>query len=590
MRSSAAISRDSSSDRSELTRTSLAVGLLGYDAVRDAPGQVARIFVRGNDLAEIGQTLGGRYRLVELLGSGGMATVYRATDVSLGRDVALKLLRPEYLRDPDFSSRFRQEAQAAASLSHPNVVTVYDYGEDPSGPYIVMELVDGQDLATILRRNGPLPARQVARIGAGVARALAAAHARGLVHRDVKPGNVLIGSDGRVKVVDFGIARAIAEAQVTLPGMTLGSVHYFSPEQARGEPATAASDIFSLGIVLYEMLTGVRPWEGDSAASVALARLTGPIPDPIAVRSSVPTDLAAITRRALALDPNDRWPSASVMADALEATLAPSGSAAGAAGAAAVGGLAGGAAGAAAGGAAGALGGATVISATARPNPAGIPYVPDAYVGADDGLSAGGALPPPAVRGRPAPAVLEEGPRSSGALAWVAGIVAIALLIAIAFLVFQLASGGGKPPVAQVTVPTFIGLSSDAAAQKANQLGLTLSPTGQVASDQVAGTVLAQDPAPGTTVDKGTAVKITVATAVGSVPVPDLRNKDESTAVQAIFDAGLKVGVRSDDYDPIVPVGMVARQNPTAGLLVLKGTPVDYVISKGPIPTPSPTP
>ena len=191
-------------------------------------------------MAEIGQILGGRYRLIELLGSGGMATIYRATDTQLGRDVALKLLRPEYLRDPDFSSRFRQEAQAAASLSHPNVVTVYDYGEDPSGPYIVMELVDGEDLATILRRSGALPPRQVARIGSGVARALAAAHARGLVHRDVKPGNVLIGTDGQVKVVDFGIARAIAEAQVTLPGTTLGSVHYFSPEQARGEQATTS--------------------------------------------------------------------------------------------------------------------------------------------------------------------------------------------------------------------------------------------------------------------------------------------------------------------------------------------------------------
>ncbi|MEA2630901.1 MAG: eukaryotic-like serine/threonine-protein kinase, partial [Chloroflexota bacterium] len=461
-------------------------------------------------MAEIGQTLGGRYRLVELLGSGGMATIYRASDTGLGRDVALKLLRPEYLRDPDFSSRFRQEAQSAASLSHPNVVTVYDYGEDPSGPYIVMELVDGEDLATILRRSGPLPPRQVARIGAGVARALAAAHARGLVHRDVKPGNVLIGTDGRVKVVDFGIARAMAEAQVTLPGMTLGSVHYFSPEQARGEPATTASDIYSLGIVLYEMLTGVRPWEGDSAASVALARLTGPIPDPAAVRPSIPADLAAITRRALALDPNDRWPSAAVMADALEATLAPGGGAAigaGAAGAGAgagLGALAGAAGAGAIGGAAGvaaadALSGATVISATARPNPAGIPYVPDAYVGADDGLSAGGALPPPTPRGRAAAAVVDEDQQNgTSPLVWLAGILAIILLAAIAFLVFQLASGGGKTPVAQVSVPTLIGLDSTAAAQKADALGLTLTPTSQVvASGQVAGTVLTQDPAPG---------------------------------------------------------------------------------------------
>ncbi len=254
-------------------------------------------------MAEIGTVLGGRYRLVELLGQGGMATIFRAVDTQLGRDVAVKLLRPEYLRDPDFSARFRQEAQAAASLTHPNIVTIYDYGEDPSGPYIVMELVDGEDLATILRRSGPLPPRQAARIAAAVARALAASHARGLVHRDIKPGNVLIGRDGQVKVVDFGIARAIAEAQTTLPGTTLGSVHYFSPEQARGEPATAASDIYALGIVLYEMLTGVRPWEGDSAAAVGLARLSGPVPDPMAVRASVPPDLAAITRKALALEP-----------------------------------------------------------------------------------------------------------------------------------------------------------------------------------------------------------------------------------------------------------------------------------------------
>jgi serine/threonine protein kinase len=271
-------------------------------------------------VTELGTVLGGRYRLIAPLGQGGMARIFRATDTQLGREVAVKLLRTDYLQDPDFSSRFRQEAQNAASLSHPNVVTVYDYGEDPSGPYIVMEYVDGDDLAAIMRRSGPLPPQQAARVAAAVAHALQAAHARGIVHRDVKPGNILIGRDGRVKVVDFGIARAIAEAQMTLPGTTLGSVHYFSPEQARGEPATPESDIYSLGIVLFEMLTGERPWEGDSAALVALARLSGPTPDPVLVRGSIPPDIAAITRKAMAREPEDRFVSAGSMADALDAT------------------------------------------------------------------------------------------------------------------------------------------------------------------------------------------------------------------------------------------------------------------------------
>ncbi|HEY5628292.1 MAG TPA: protein kinase, partial [Candidatus Limnocylindrales bacterium] len=202
-------------------------------------------------MTEIGSILGGRYRLLELLGQGGMATIYRARDSQLERDVAVKLLRPEFGQDPDFLARFRDEARAAASLSHPNIVGVHDFGEDAAGEqFIVMELVDGQDLASILRESGPLAPRQAARVAADVAKALHAAHTRGIVHRDVKPSNILISRDGRVKVADFGIARALDDAQVTLPGVTMGSVHYFAPEQARGEPATAASDVYALGIVL----------------------------------------------------------------------------------------------------------------------------------------------------------------------------------------------------------------------------------------------------------------------------------------------------------------------------------------------------
>ncbi len=292
-------------------------------------------------MTEIGSVLGGRYRLVELLGQGGMATIYRARDAQLDRDVAVKLLRPEFGRDPDFLARFRDEAKAAASLSHPNIVAVFDFGEEQSDPYIVMELIDGQDLSSILRENGPLPPRQAARVSAEVAKALQAAHVRGIVHRDVKPSNILVGRDGRVKVADFGIARALDDAQVTLPGVTMGSVHYFSPEQARGEPATQASDIYSLGIVLYESLTGQRPFSGDGAAAVALARLTTTPPLPSAIRSGVPAPLDQIVQRAMALDPAARYASAASMASALEGWLADpatpgTAAVAGAAGAAAV--------------------------------------------------------------------------------------------------------------------------------------------------------------------------------------------------------------------------------------------------------------
>ncbi len=544
-------------------------------------------------MAEIGQILGGRYRLSELLGQGGMATIYRAADTGLGRDVALKLLRPEYLRDPDFSSRFRQEAQAAASLSHPNVVTVYDYGEDPSGPFIVMELVDGEDLATILRRSGALPPRQAARIAAGVARALAAAHASGIVHRDVKPGNVLIGRDGRVKVVDFGIARAVAEAQVTLPGTTLGSVHYFSPEQARGDPATAASDIYSLGIVLYEMLTGVRPWEGDSAASVALARLSGPIPDPASVRATVPPELASITRTALAREPADRFTSAPAMADALEAWLA--------AAQPATAGPTGGAAAAAAAASTAPPPRASVISGTARPNPVGVPYPPEAYVGADvddaDELdprdrATMGRRPPPARRRAYRDPERDDERGGPGPLVWLTGIAAIAILAAIAFLVFKLVSGGGPAPSngpAQVSVPNFVGEQIADATQQADGLGIRVTQTGE-ASDQAVGTILAQDLAVGTLIPRGGEVKVTVATSADSVPVPDLMNKSESEALRAIADAGLDFGNRTEAPDPIVPSGLVSGQSPSAGIVVAKNTRIDYVVSTGPEPSPSASP
>src|SRR3954466_3419627 len=245
-----------------------------------------------------------------------MATIYRAQDAQLGRDVAVKLLRAEYGSDPAFLARFRQEAQAAAALSHPNIVNVYDYGTDAAGPFIVMELVTGGDLASVLRQRGPLPPTAAARIGQQVADAMEAAHERGIVHRDIKPSNVLLTSAGLVKVADFGIAHALSDSQLTVPGMTMGSVHYFSPEQARGEVVTPASDIYSTGLMLYEMLTGQRAFSGDSPAAVAVARLSAPTPSPMRVRRDVPPSLDAIVRWTLNLDPRAR-PGAAELSQAL---------------------------------------------------------------------------------------------------------------------------------------------------------------------------------------------------------------------------------------------------------------------------------
>jgi tRNA A-37 threonylcarbamoyl transferase component Bud32 len=288
-------------------------------AFRD-PGYRAR-------MVEAGDTLAGRYRLDELIGRGGMATVFRAWDTQLGRPVAVKLLRPEVIADPDLALRFRREAHAAAVLHHPNVVGYLGAGTDGATPYLVMELVDGDDLATRIRRHAPLATATAVRIAADVARGLAVAHARGIVHRDVKPGNILVDGNGSARITDFGVARIAAESEATIPGTTLGSVHYFSPEQARGLSTTPASDVYSLGLVLFEMLTGTRPFSGESTAAVALARVGVPAPSPRAVVPTLPVDVDAVVTRALAPDPVARYPDGATFADALQRCLAVAASA-----------------------------------------------------------------------------------------------------------------------------------------------------------------------------------------------------------------------------------------------------------------------
>ena len=250
-----------------------------------------------------------------------MASVYRGRDEQLERDVAIKLMRSQLGDDATVLRRFEAEARRAASISHPNLVAVYDVGTEDGTPYIVMEMVEGGDLSAAIARERPMDPRRAARIGADVADGLAAAHAAGVIHRDVKPGNILLDPDGRARVADFGIARAIGDESLTATGAMLGSVEYFSPEQARGERATAATDIYALGIVLYELVTGTRPFVGDSPYAVATARLRRPPPDPRDVNSDVPDGLAGIITRAMSAEPAARQASAAELRAELLAWL-----------------------------------------------------------------------------------------------------------------------------------------------------------------------------------------------------------------------------------------------------------------------------
>jgi eukaryotic-like serine/threonine-protein kinase len=260
-----------------------------------------------------------RYRVEETLGEGGMARVYRGIDEVLGRPVAIKILADRHAGDQKFVTRFRREAQAAAALNHPNVVSVFDTGDDEQAHYIVMEYVEGETLADLLRRERPLDPDLAARITEEVATALQAAHERQLVHRDVKPGNVMIDREGRIKVMDFGIARAAADDTLTQTGTVLGTAAYLSPEQARGDPVDARSDIYSLGCVLYEMLCGRAPFTGDSAVSIAF-RHVNDVPDPpSAHHPGVPPEIEAVTVRALEKDPARRYQSADEFREALVA-------------------------------------------------------------------------------------------------------------------------------------------------------------------------------------------------------------------------------------------------------------------------------
>jgi serine/threonine protein kinase len=521
----------------------------------------------------IGRLIGGRYRIIAPLGEGGMATLWRAMDEQLDREVAVKLLRPQFGNDPGFAARFKQEARSAGSLSHPNIVSVYDYGTDAEtgGQFIVMQLVDGEDLAAILHKHGRLETDDAVRIAIGVASALEAAHRRGIVHRDVKPGNILIDQD--VKVTDFGIARAVSEASMTVTGTTLGSVHYFSPEQARGDEVTGQSDVYALGIVLYEMLTGRRPFEGDSAAGVALKRLSED-PAPPTEHGPVPPGLSAIVMRALEREPAKRYPDAGAFAEALrvwqrdpDATNAVAAAAA-----------------------------PMVTPAAGEPTV----YVPPRVTLPSDRAAISGMPPdgPGGSRGAPPGRPLQRYPEPSDEgqpwWIWLLAVLAVILLATIGFLGSQviggLAGGSPTPTPTGLTVPNWVGDPIAGVRADADRLGIVLDEQPPEPSDTVpVDRVIRIDPESGTPVERGDTVQVWVSSGTEQVPVPNLIGQNRQEAVATLQANDLQLGrVTFEASDR--PADEVIATNPSAGVPVGVGSQVDLVLSLGPTPSPSPSP
>ena len=482
----------------------------------------------------IGTTIGGRYTLRSVLGEGGMATLYRGWDTQLEREVAVKVLRPQYGSDPEFVTRFRHEARSAGSLSHPNIVSVHDYGSEDGAQFIVMELVDGRDLAAVIREHAPLSVDDAVEIATQAAAGIEAAHRRGIVHRDVKPANILLTHDGHVRVVDFGIARAVADAGLTTTGTTLGSVHYFSPEQARGEEVTSASDVYALGIVLYEMLTGRRPFEADSAAAIALKRLSHDPPPPTTYNASLPPGLVEVVMRALERDPARRYPSAGVLRHALDTWRREE-----------------------------------MGQFAAAPVP----------------------MPPSPVRPEPLEPVAEATERvdDDDVSAAPSDVTATGVVRAGGGVVAPTVLQAPENVPADVVPPRAAALDPDPPRRRAAEWAwaaiLLLALAGISAVGFLGDGLLARTE-PTTSPQRTTAGAVA---AEQTVPVPELLGLTEEAARDAVADAGLRVG-RVSHAASDEPADTVIATAPEEGHPVPPGSEVNLTLSRGPSPSPSPSP
>lgn len=520
----------------------------------------------------------GRYRITEKIGIGGMAEVYKAQDETLGRTVAVKTMLPQYASDPTFAARFRQEAQAAANLSSPYIVNIYDWGQDGDTYFIVMEYVRGIDLKSAIKQRGAINQRKVAEIGSQICSALSVAHGYDIIHRDIKPQNIMVQPDGNIKVMDFGIARA-GNSNLTQTSSVLGTAHYVSPEQAQGKQLHATSDLYSLGIVLYEAVTGRLPFDAPDAVSVAMKQVNEqPLP-PSDLNPDLDPTLEAIILHAMEKDPEQRFPSANDMRTALNnyltgrpVTLTTSDATSAA---------------------------TTVMGSVAAAAAVG-------YAAAMPGVANGTAVMP-AVDGNQATESGAYGSRRSGGYSSqqqndqgysrknknedegkgkrtpiILAIVAIVIVLAVIGVIFGLNSCS---TTANGTVPDITGMTKSKAETTITKAGYVVGTVTEASSDTVtSGYVISQTPSANAQADSGSKIDFVVSTGTAKaekVTVPDLSGMTESEAQAALTALGLKYKAGTAQNSDTVDSGKVMSQTPSANSSADEGSTVTYVLSSG---------
>lgn len=502
----------------------------------------------------IGTMLGNRYELIEKIGEGGMAVVYKAKCRILNRFVAIKILKPEYSNNSEFMEKFRREALATATFSHSNIVNIYDVGSEGNINYIVMELVNGKTLKEYIRENAPLSMDSTLKISIQIAKALECAHKNKIIHRDIKPHNILINEEGVIKVTDFGIAKATSSDTITHTNKVIGSAHYFSPEQAKGKIVDNRTDIYSFGIVIYEMLTGRVPFDGESAVAVALKHIQDTIVPPKVLVPEVPDSLNNLVIKATQKEVIKRYNNVTDMLIDLmriennnKYIVTPSNMD---------------------------NDYTTVMDATQIQN--------TMYAS-----NLGKKLTNKDMDDEEEDEEDEDydGEKRKTSTWKKVLIVGGALLLTILLGVFVGTSiynkGNSNVKKDELRVPKIIGLTADEAKDAVEKVGLTYVVLGEEASDKPAGTIIAVFPSEGTAVKKESEVRVRISTGPGEIEVPDVVKLGQSVAQDHIVTQGLKVGKITEDYSEEIEEGAVISTNPVAKTKVKKGDTVDIVISIG---------